>query len=126
MAAERGPFYKYELLKQIWCEQLSQSSTRFLSEDYFKSFFLHHGSFNFYIVKIKDGSSQLMLDEDQYQAVKSRFRYKTRRELNDIQSPIYLDGSGNVLKERKSFSSQKEFDEELRNLKENERTVFRR
>lgn len=121
-----GPFYKYQLLKEIWSEQFNQSSHRFLSEDYFKNFFLQHSSFSFYIVRIHDGTSQLMLDEDQYQAVKRRLEYKIRRELKDVTSQVYLDGAGNELEERKSFSSQKEFDEELKILKENERNVFRR
>ncbi|XP_031550796.1 uncharacterized protein LOC116288183 [Actinia tenebrosa] len=126
METNRGLFYKYELLKEIWCEQLSKSTQRFLSEDYFKNFLLHHGSFCFYIVKTNDGSSQLMLDEEQYQAVKGRLQHKTRTELREIPSQIFADGKGNVLKERKSFLSQEELEKELKNLKENERTVFRR
>jgi hypothetical protein len=118
--------YKYELIKRIWCGQLRRSSKQRIGEEYFNNFISYHRDFHFYVVRIYDGTSHLMLDEEQYQEVKKGLLGKTSVFLNEITSRMSLGGSNNVLKRRETFSTQRDFNKELRELKENEKVVYRR
>ena len=121
--------FKFESIRIEWTNYFEKEHRRDLSDtakDFFSSFHRNHRQLVFLVAKIFDGTTHVLVNNDDYIEIKNELERETGKSVPDIRPIDRNDERGFKVIKTRTFSSESAYLEYIRPLISQNKTVRER